>query len=124
MTDVPVTDVPATASTPEPEPMVRPVAPLTVQLSVLGCPGSTFAGDAAKREMAGRFTVAARAGPIGATPAHRRKITVVFRIVVPPSYRPIQPKFISYHFAGQPAQKNTTSAPPTNPPSSRNAPGA
>jgi hypothetical protein len=69
--------------------MVTLVAPITDQLSVLGCPGSTFAGDAAKRAMVGGLPCAC---PISGSPAHRRKITVVVRIVVLFSHRPIAAK--------------------------------
>ena len=72
-----MTGVPATAFAPEPEPSVRLVAPVTDQLSVLVCPGSTFAGDAAKRAITGR--TAACAGTKCDVPAHRRKTTVVVR---------------------------------------------
>jgi hypothetical protein len=89
MTDVPSTGDPATVPTSEIEPMVRLAAPVTDQLSVLGWPGSTLAGDAAKRAMMGRSPVDARAGPICDTPANRRKPTVTVRIVVPSSYRPV-----------------------------------
>jgi hypothetical protein len=76
--------------------MVRLVAPITDQLSVLGCPGSTFAGDAAKRVMVGRLDCAV---PMSGSPAHRRKIMVVVRIVVLSSHRPTAAKihFTPFH---------------------------
>jgi hypothetical protein len=48
--------VPVTA--PTPEVMLTVWAPVTAQLSVLGCPGVTFAGVALKLAMAGRLPAA------------------------------------------------------------------
>ena len=50
-----LTDIPLTV--PTPGLMVSPVAPVTAQLSVLDCPGLTFAGVAVKLPMAGALPV-------------------------------------------------------------------
>ena len=78
MTDVPVT-------VPTAELMVRLVAPVTDQLSVLDCPRSSFAGVAVRVAMVGRVAVAAAAGD---TPAMRRNTTVVIGMIVQSAYRP------------------------------------
>src|ERR1019366_9881525 len=68
---------------------------ITDQLSVLGCRGSTFAGDAAKRVIVGKLDCAS---PISGSPAHRRKTTVVVRIAFSLLIGRSRPKSISHHF--------------------------